>query len=133
MMTNNSQEYIYEEDLSGAEPIKWVSIGFGIGLLVGGIVGLLMAPKSGPETREQLKEYAGELSVKTKDLAGNLQTKGKDMAKEVTSKVTSTTMDLKDKAAGAATAAQDALKAGKEVVSRVASAMHSAGEDVDNA
>lgn len=114
-------EYIYED--GGGEAIKWVSIGFGIGLLVGGIVGLLMAPKSGAETREQLKTYAGDLSDKTRDLAHNLQEKGRQAAHDVSEKVAQTTVELKDKARHAAETAQDAIRAGREAVQKVATAL----------
>src|ERR1051325_6088708 len=104
-MNYEPTEYTIEE--SGSDAIKWASIGFGIGLLVGGIVGLLMAPKSGEETGEQLKGYASDLSDKTKDLATNLADKSKDLASNiadkskdvastVSEKVTRTTMNLKD-------------------------------------
>lgn len=114
-------EYIYDEH--GTDAIKWVSVGFGIGLLVGGIVGLLMAPKSGAETREQLKNYAGDLSDKTRDLAHNLQEQGKTIASDVSERVSHTAVDVKDKARHAAEVAQDAIKAGREAVQKVASAL----------
>lgn len=128
----NEQDYTeYFYDDTGADAIKWVSIGFGIGLVVGGIVGLLMAPKSGTETREQLKNYAGDLSVKTKDLAHNLQERGKQVASEVSEKVSHTAVEVKDKARHAAEVAQDAVRAGREAVQRVATAIRE-GEATDN-
>lgn len=122
-------EYLYDE--SGTDAIKWVSVGFGIGLVVGGIVGLLMAPKSGTETREQLRNYAGDLSDKTKDLASNLQERGKQVASEVGEKVSHTAVDLKDKARHASEVAQDAFRAGKEAVQKVATVLRE-GEGGDN-
>ena len=130
-MNYEPTEYTFEE--SGSDAIKWVSIGFGIGLLVGGIVGLLMAPKSGEETRDQLKGYATDLSAKTKDLASNLGEKSKDVAATVSEKVTKTTMNLKDSAANAANLASDYVRAGKEAVNRVASAIHTSGNGISEA
>jgi len=120
-------EYLYDE--SGNDAIKWVSVGFGIGLVVGGIVGLLMAPKSGTETREQLKNYAGDLSDKTKDLASNLQERGKQVASEVGEKVSHTAVEIKDKARHASEVAQDAFRAGKEAVQKVATVLRDGDEN----
>jgi len=130
-MNYEPTEYVYED--SGSDAIKWVSIGFGIGLLVGGIVGLLMAPKSGDETREQLKGYASDLSEKTKDLASNLSDKSKDYASTVTEKVSQATMTAKDAAKSAASVAQDYIRAGKEAVTNVASAIRSTGNGMTEA
>jgi gas vesicle protein len=61
-----------EQEESNSDVIKWLSTGFGIGLLIGGIVGLLLAPKSGKETRAQIRSFSGELSDKTKRLTKDL-------------------------------------------------------------
>jgi gas vesicle protein len=129
MNEQDYSEYLYDD--SGSDAIKWVSVGFGIGLVVGGIVGLLMAPKSGTETREQLKNYAGDLSDKTKDLASNLQERGKQVASDVSEKVSHGAVEIKDKARHAAEVAQDAFKAGKEAVQKVATVLRD-GEGADN-
>ena len=39
-------------------------IGLGIGLVVGGVAGLLLAPKSGSETRQVIKDKVGEVADK---------------------------------------------------------------------
>lgn len=43
-------------------------IGIGVGLLIGGILGILYAPKSGTETRQIIKDKAVELKEKAKEL-----------------------------------------------------------------
>lgn len=54
-----------------------VLAGIGIGVLVGSISGLLMAPKSGEETRDDLSKTISELSDKVNDL-------GKTVGQKVT-------------------------------------------------
>jgi len=61
-----------EKETSHLDVIKWISAGFGIGLLIGGIVGLLLAPKTGRETRHQLKTFTGELSDRTRKFTKDL-------------------------------------------------------------
>jgi gas vesicle protein len=46
------------------------AMGFLIGAVVGVAIGFLYAPKAGRETRELLKEKAGEIADKTKEAAG---------------------------------------------------------------
>lgn len=71
-MTKMTEKEVIEEEEHHSDVIKWISAGFGIGLLVGGIVGLLLAPKAGKESRAQLKDFTGELSEKTQKLAKDL-------------------------------------------------------------
>jgi gas vesicle protein len=52
-----------------------VLAGIGIGVLVGAVAGLLLAPKSGVETREDLTRSLGELSDKVTELGKTVGTK----------------------------------------------------------
>lgn len=47
--------------------LVYLLAGFGLGALLGGIAGLLFAPKPGSETREQLGGKLKELKGKTED------------------------------------------------------------------
>jgi gas vesicle protein len=44
------------------EPVGAVAVALVVGLAVGGIMGLLFAPKSGDETRDDLRRQAGEVA-----------------------------------------------------------------------
>jgi gas vesicle protein len=57
-----------------------VLAGIGIGVLVGAVAGLLLAPKSGQETREDLGKSLGDLSDKVTEL-------GRTVGQKVTSAV----------------------------------------------
>lgn len=64
-----------------------------IGAAVGAATALLLAPKTGAETREDLKEVAG----KAKARADELTAKASETMDEVSSKVGATMEDLKSK------------------------------------
>ena len=102
MTKMTEKEVIIEEEEHHSDVIKWISAGFGIGLLVGGIVGLLLAPKAGKESRAQLKEFTGDLSEKTQKLA-----------KDLGDKVVTTAKDLGDKVVTTKEAITESYKAGK--------------------
>ena len=52
-----------------------VLAGIGIGVLVGAVAGLLLAPKSGQETRDELSKSLNDLSEKVTDLGRTVGTK----------------------------------------------------------
>ena len=52
-----------------------VLAGIGIGVLVGAVAGLLLAPKSGQETRDDLGKSMNDLSDKISDLGRTVSTK----------------------------------------------------------
>ena len=47
--------------------LVYLLAGFGLGALIGAIAGLLFAPKSGAETREELATKLKDLKQKTED------------------------------------------------------------------
>ena len=62
------------------------AIGFGVGLLagavIGGVVALLYAPKSGKETRQMIKDKTTEVVDTVKDKTGEVIDTVKDVASE---------------------------------------------------
>ena len=67
-----------------------VLAGIGIGVLVGAVAGLLLAPKSGQETREDLGRSLGDLSDKVTEL-------GRTVGQKVTSAVERTRAQVTQK------------------------------------
>jgi gas vesicle protein len=65
-------------------------VGFGVGLLtgavIGGVIALLFAPKSGKETRQLLKDKAMETRDNVKDFAGETVEKVREGASEANRK-----------------------------------------------
>jgi len=56
----------YEEGDYGAGPGSWF-VSFILGGLIGATVALLVAPRSGRQTREQIKDIAGDAKEKAED------------------------------------------------------------------
>ena len=50
--------------MSKGDAWKGAAIGAGVGILAGAIAGILLAPKSGKETREDIKKYLHEMKDK---------------------------------------------------------------------
>ena len=50
-----------------------------IGAVVGAVAGLLLAPQSGEETRETIREYAGELNGKVRETGRHLAESSRDL------------------------------------------------------
>ncbi len=81
-----------------------IGIGVAIGAAAGVAAGILTAPKSGKETRADIKNKAGELKVEAeKDIkiveekAGEIVGEAKDMAKEVINEASLNAKDLKER------------------------------------
>ena len=69
-------------------------VGFGIGAAIGAVAGILLAPQSGKETREQLGDMASELAKKTdatvqdiKQKADNLISDAQEKSEEIMGKL----------------------------------------------
>lgn len=55
-----------EEEVS-SNSMLYLLAGVGLGAIIGAAAGLLLAPKAGDETRDDLLEKYGELKAKTQD------------------------------------------------------------------
>jgi gas vesicle protein len=55
------------------EKLASFGIGIGTGLLIGGILGILYAPKKGSETRAIVRDKAGKFAAKVKDIPAKVR------------------------------------------------------------
>jgi gas vesicle protein len=79
-----------------------VLAGIGIGVLVGAVAGLLLAPKSGEETREDLSKSLGDLSDKVSEL-------GRTVSQKVTGVVERTRSQVVQKLGEGSTDGEEAV------------------------
>lgn len=96
---------------------KGLAIGAALGAVAGVVTGILFAPKSGKETRQDIKDAAGTASEKLQTEAKKLQTEAKLLIKKVESSKATTAAkkhakDLQHAASNLATVAK-AFKNGK--------------------
>ncbi len=64
-----------DNDDDGRGVLVSILAGIGVGVLVGAITGLLLAPKSGQETRDDLGKSMNDLSDKISELGRTVGTK----------------------------------------------------------
>ncbi len=104
-MKNRKHQYEYEDEMQNT-PRSGMSVV--TGLLVGGLIGagvaLLMAPRSGEETRAEIREKAMEYRDRTKDVVNETMSQAKSKAGELKEGVMEKAEDLKRR--GKQTAAQ---------------------------
>ena len=67
-----------------SEVRKKVAIGATIGLTVGAVAGVLLAPKAGKETREDILQNLNELPDKAKELSDKVQVMMGEVKDEIT-------------------------------------------------
>lgn len=82
-----------------------VLAGIGLGAIIGAAAGLLFAPKSGTETREDIKKAAEELKTKAESAVGELHTSVDDLVVKSKELIDSTK-----------TKVQHAVEAGKQAM-----------------
>jgi len=90
-----------DDEYRGADTgdiIRFLTAGFGMGLLVGAALGVLLAPKSGQETREQLKEFASEMGVRARDAAATIGDKATTTYGQVSDRTRTVVGNVGDKA-----------------------------------
>jgi gas vesicle protein len=120
-MKNRKQQYDYEHEM---QPATRSGVSVFTGLLIGGLIGagvaLLMAPRSGEETRAEIRNKAMEYRDRTKDVVNETVSQARSKADEVKDGVLEKAEDLKRR--GKQTAAQQldhvaqAAEAGKSKV-----------------
>lgn len=80
------------------KPTGGIVISFLSGVVVGGIVALLYAPKSGKELRQDIKTKSGELADTVEDYLSDMQAKAKDAINEGKEKSAHLISEAKQKA-----------------------------------
>lgn len=83
-----------------------VLAGIGLGAVIGAAAGLLFAPQSGVETREDIKKAADDLKSRAEEVAGELGTSVDDLVQKSKDLIDSTK-----------TKVQQAIEAGRQAVS----------------
>ena len=104
-MKNRKHQYEYEHEMQHASRSGMSVV---TGLLVGGLIGagvaLLMAPRSGDETRAEIRNKAMEYRDRTKDVVNETVSQARSKADELKEGVLEKAEDLKRR--GKQTAAQ---------------------------
>ncbi|GEM_PF-1734048 len=62
--------------------LSYLIAGFGLGAMVGTVIGLLVAPKAGRELRADLAEYGKDYLDKAKDMGRDAYERGRERARE---------------------------------------------------
>ncbi len=70
------------EEVENCSTVKGFVLGLGIGSLIGASVALLLAPKSGTETRQEIKVAAEQLKTKAGKLAEDVSESGEELVKK---------------------------------------------------
>jgi gas vesicle protein len=112
-MTDNRDNRGY--DYAG-DAFRWLSAGFGLGLLVGGALGLLLAPKAGHETRERLKEFATDFGERAKVVTDDFSDRAKTAASGLGEQAVSTYQSV---TGSASSTAEDLSKTAQVVSSSI--------------
>ena len=60
--------------------------GFAIGAAIGAVAGILLAPKSGAETREIIGDMASDIAKKTDDTVKDIQKRAENIVSDVQEK-----------------------------------------------
>ncbi len=104
-MKNRKHQYDYEHDMQHATGSGMSVV---TGLLIGGLIGagvaLLMAPRSGEETRAEIRNKSMEYRDRTKDVVNDTVSQAKSKAGDLKDGVLEKAEDLKQR--GKQTAAQ---------------------------
>ena len=69
------------EDRDDSSVVLGVAAGLIVGVAIGGVLGLLFAPKSGEELRSDIKDRADEAIDRLNDASSELATRAKELGK----------------------------------------------------
>jgi gas vesicle protein len=103
---------------SAGESARWLAVGFGLGLLIGGALGLLLAPKSGRETRENIRGMATDLSSRAKTMANDLGEKTRTTYGQVTDQARTRAGDVAQKVRGVTETARSTVTSARDAAGR---------------
>lgn len=106
----------------GGDAVRWLAAGFGLGMLIGGALGILLAPKSGRETRDQLREVATDFGGRAKTVADDLSVRAREAAGEMSEKAAASYSRATERARAAAEEATERAKHVRETASRASRA-----------
>jgi gas vesicle protein len=71
----------YDRSYDDGKGLSMLIAGFGLGALVGTVIGLLVAPKAGRELRADIAEYGKDAYDKAKDVGHDVYERGVDKAR----------------------------------------------------
>lgn len=99
-------------------------LGMLVGAAVGAAVAILYAPQSGPETREFLKEKAGEVKDRTVAAVDSTKAKAKDVAGDVASGAQHLVERGRQRVDAEVSAVKAAVDAGKQAYHQKSTELH---------
>ena len=73
LVSCSEKENRKEADMTSKDSGSGFAVGFVVGAVVGLAIGLLYAPRAGEETRQILKEKAGEIREKATEVTGKVK------------------------------------------------------------
>jgi gas vesicle protein len=117
-MTKSKYDYEFE-DMENMHPVsagKHVFKGLLIGSLVGAATMLLLAPRSGQETRAEIRDKAIELRDRTNETVSQAKTKAQELKETVRDRALEMKQQGKQTARQQLERASDALETSKERV-----------------
>lgn len=82
-----TQTHEFEQENHGVRPVKSILGGFLVGSAIGAATALLFAPRSGEETRAEIREKAVELRDRTSETVKDTVSQAKSKAYEITDSV----------------------------------------------
>ncbi len=89
-MTRNLSREEADRIIAYNNPIKFFLMGICGGILIGGILGVLYAPKKGSETREYIRNKAQDTAQMLRNQAEDIRDRAADVAQDIRGKAAET-------------------------------------------